>query len=148
MEDDRTRAEFRTQELDLAREVRGLREDLTAYRVAIEARMHRRLVGTWVAAIATVLVLLVIGGAVAIDVRGDARTAEQVLTQSARQTCQEVRELSAILVAILEDSRDRRAGEPDDMYRDRMERLDRAVQLLTSDPCPSLDSLNREDPAP
>lgn len=147
MTDDRTRADFADQELNLAREVRGLREDLTAYRNAIERRMHRRLVGTTTAVIASFLLMLVVGGAVAIDVRGDARTAEVVLEQSIRRTCQEVRELEAILVAILEDSRDRRDGETDETYQQRQERLDRAVHLLTSDPC-SLPDTNSPEGTP
>lgn len=121
---------------DLAREVRGLRDDLTRYSQRLDARMRRR-ARAWgtIAAGASAMLLLMIAVVWWITSASVDRQAE-TLERAYVASCQQVRSLELVLVDVLRDrleaaearvpdtpAEERRTEESRRFLRDAIEKL-------------------------
>lgn len=122
------RAQFTRDDLDpLAVQVDALRQDLAAYRWAIEKILRRRLWTSVAAAVVGVGVLVALGlGSLAL-LNAEEERARQTLELARLDSCANVRVLQGQVVAVLANLPDRPGPEP--------EWLGAALDRLSVDPC-------------
>lgn len=133
---DETAPEFTRDDLDpLAVQVRALRDDLAAYRWAIERVLRRRLVSTIVATIVGLALLGSLVVAARVLLEQEERRAEQTLELARLESCTVARNVQGQVVAVLTSLPDRPEGR---------EWLPGAIDRLSVDPC--LERGAAEDP--